>query len=103
VTDEDLIEIASSFRDGILGGAQSRMMCAAVSWPLASLLRAIYNVPCECVESDLGDCNHIWIKLEDGRALDATADQFNYPAFKQYPPVYLGPRTELHGSGDVVA
>jgi hypothetical protein len=71
-------------------------MCAAVSWPLAALLRCS-GVPCETVESDLGDCNHVWIRLEDGRALDPTADQFNFPAFKQYPPVYLGPLTELHG------
>jgi hypothetical protein len=96
VTDKQLIKFATAFRDGILDGDPSRRMCAAVSWPLAALLRC-NGVDCETVETDLGDCNHIWIKLADGRALDPTADQFNYPFFKQYPPVYLGPPTELHG------
>lgn len=95
MSDKDLIEFATEFREGILDGHPSRFMCAAVSWPLAGLLR-VSGIPCEAVESDLGDCNHVWIKLSDGRALDPTADQFNFPFFKQYPPVYLGPPTELH-------
>jgi hypothetical protein len=92
MTDEEIIEIAASFRDGLLDGKGSTLMCAAVSWPLASLLRSIYKVGCDTVESDLGEINHIWIRLDDGRALDATADQFG-----DYPPVYLGPPLEaLH-------
>ncbi len=94
MTDAELIEFASEFREGILGGKPSRFMCAAVSWPLASLL-GLSGVQCECVEVDLGDCNHIWIKLADGRALDPTADQFNM-MWDKYPPVYLGERIELH-------
>ena len=99
VSDADLIEIATEFRAGILDGGPSDWMCADVSWPLASLLSAIYGVECETVETDLGECNHIWIKLADGRALDPTADQFNrwFPR-KAYPPVYLGCPTELHGA-----
>lgn len=96
MTDEELIKFASDFRDGILDGRPSNWMCAAVSWPLASSLR-VSGVPCESVESDLGHCNHFWIRLADGRALDPTADQFNtdFPN-KNYPPVYLGPPMELH-------
>lgn len=37
------------------------------------------------------DGNHIWILLEDGRALDPTADQFG-----NYPEIYLGERLHLH-------
>jgi hypothetical protein len=39
MTDKQLIRFAQSFRDGILDGEPSVMMCAAVSWPLAGLLR----------------------------------------------------------------
>jgi len=94
MSDDDLIEFASEFRAGILGERSSAWTCAMVCWPLVTLLN-LHGVSCEAVESDLGDCNHIWIKLSDGRVLDPTADQFNYFP-KQYPPVYLGPRTEIH-------
>lgn len=94
--DRDLVEFAEGFREGILRGNPSHRMCAAVSWPLASLLR-VHGVECEAIESDLGDCNHVWIKLADGRALDPTADQFNVLFLTDYPPVYLGePKPELH-------
>lgn len=95
MTDSELLEFAASFREGVLEGHPSRFMCAAVSWPLAALLRCS-GVDCETVEVDLGDCNHVWIRLADGRALDPTADQFNFFP-RQYPPVYLGEPTELHG------
>jgi hypothetical protein len=95
--DRDLVEFAEGFRLGILRGRSSRLMCAAVSWPLAALLRC-HGVECECEEGDLGECNHIWIRLADGRVLDPTADQFNHFP-KQYPPVYLGAPTELHPPG----
>src|SRR5688572_31798757 len=99
MTDADLIEFASEFREGILDGGPSDMMCAAVCWPLASLLR-VSGVPCEsakadAIPTDYGECNHVWIRLADGRVLDTTADQFSTPE-RQYPPVYLGPPTELH-------
>jgi hypothetical protein len=94
VTDDEIIEFASEFREGILDGRPSNFMCAAISWPLSTLLE-LNGVQCTCVEVDLGDCNHIWIKLADGRALDPTADQFNM-MWDKYPPVYLGERIELH-------
>lgn len=96
--DNDLLEIATQFRTGLLGDRSSAMMCAAVSWPLAALLQGVYQTDCECVEADLGDCNHIWIRLADGRALDPTADQFNHLFGYNYPPVYLGPPTAIHGN-----
>ena len=101
-TDAELTDLASAFRDGILDGTPSDMMCAAVCWPLAALLRN-NGLQCEAVESDLSeelgllDANHVWIRLADGRALDPTADQFNrWWGSDKYPPVYLGEPTELH-------
>jgi hypothetical protein len=91
ISDIELLAIAQSFREGILAGGPSFMMCAAVCWPLASLLNAIYGVECETVEMDAGECNHFWIKLADGRAIDPTLDQFNYWfPWKEYPPVFVG-------------
>jgi len=95
MTDAELIEFAADFREGILDGRSSAWKCAMVSWPLAALLRII-GIECECVESDLGHCNHIWIELADGRALDATADQFNHFSDCDFPPVYLGKPTIIH-------
>lgn len=96
MTDEELVHIATDFREGMLDGEPSAMMCAMVCWPLAGLL-ACYGVEAEAVEGDLGHINHIWLKLPDGRALDPTADQFNdmFPKMN-LPPVYLGPPLEIH-------
>jgi hypothetical protein len=96
MTDAELIEFASEFREGILDGKESNWACAMVCCPLATLLN-MHGVKCETVESDLGHCNHIWLRLADGRALDPTADQFNYLFAKDMPPVYLGPPMEYHG------
>ena len=92
--DEELIEFANEFREGILDGRPSNLMCAMVSWPLASLLRCT-GVDCDTVESELPEMNHIWIRLADGRTLDPTADQFS-TAGKKYPKVYLGEPLAFH-------
>lgn len=89
--DRALIKFAREFREGILDGGPSDMMCAAVCWPLVTLLN-MHGVKCRSVESDLGELNHIWIKLDDGRALDPTIDQFNYLFDEKWPRVYLGAR-----------
>lgn len=99
MTDEDLLQIATGFRQGMLGDHSSEMTCAMVSWPLAGLLHSLYGVDCECVESDLGHCNHVWIRLADGRALDPTADQFNHFSDCDFPPVYLGRPAIIHEDG----
>lgn len=96
MTDADLIEFATEFREGILDGAPSWMMCFAISAPLAALLE-LNGVRAELCEGDLGEFNHVWLRLADGRVLDPTADQFNDFGFEQMPPVYLGPPTTLHG------
>lgn len=89
--DAELIEFAREFREGILGGRPSNLMCFAVCAPLAGLLE-LHGVRCEVVESDLDITNHVWIRLEDGRALDPTADQFGGP------DIYLGPPQKTHGA-----
>lgn len=96
MSDEELMTFATEFRDGILDGHPSAWMCAAVCWPLATLL-GIYGVEAEAIETDLGEMNHVWLLLADGRALDPTADQFNalFPDMN-LPPVYLGPLLKIH-------
>lgn len=96
MTDAELIEVAAEFRAGIVGDGSSAWKCAMVCWPLAGYL-AFLGIECECIESDLGDCNHIWIRLADGRALDPTADQFNvlFPDLGM-PAVYLGEPAVIH-------
>ncbi len=102
MTDEELVIFAAEFREGILGGRNSEMMCFAVAAPLCTLLR-LHGVENEMIESDLGEFNHFWLRLHDGRALDPTADQFNDYGFPPMPPVYLGPplKTALHPDGTV--
>jgi len=98
MTDAELLDVATEFRAGILGDGPGDGMCAAVSWPLAGYLSAMYNLPCECVTSEHSALstdyiNHVWIKLPDGRALDATFDQF---CSEEKVAVYLGKPTEFH-------
>lgn len=105
MTDEEIIEAAEGFREGILEdnpfgeNGSSHRMCGAIAWPLAGYLRAICEIDCaeakSLVSTPEGDWEHIWIRLSDGRVLDPTADQFNHLG-REYPAVYLGPPTELH-------
>lgn len=95
MTDAELIEFVTDFRAGILDGASSNMRCAMVCWPLATLL-CMLGVECQTVEADLGEMNHFWLRLQDGRALDPTLDQFNNLFNESWPPVYLGPPTKYH-------
>jgi hypothetical protein len=96
MTDAELVECAQEFRDGISDGHPSDSMCFAVCAPLVGLLN-FYGVTAELVECENGLCNHFWIRLVDGRALDPTADQFNRLFADNLPPVYLGPPTKYQG------
>jgi hypothetical protein len=84
MTDAEIVEFAREFRDGVLGGGSSRLMCFAICAPLETLL-GLSGVECELVEADFGYINHVWLKLPNGDILDPTADQFGFE------PVYLGP------------
>lgn len=93
MTDAELIEFASEFREGILDGTPSAMMCGMICEPLVTLLNMI-GVPCSiaktnAIRTSYGSCNHVWIYLADGRVLDPAADQFNDEGLA-LPPVYLG-------------
>ena len=92
MTDEEIIRIARDFRDGMLEDRPSDRMCAMVSLPLAGML-SYFGLPCECESAEFEWGNHVWIRLADGRVLDATADQF-----PDFPPVYLGEAREIHGA-----
>jgi hypothetical protein len=104
MTDAELVQYARDFRDGMLEGRSSDLMCAMVCWPLAGLLE-FDGIRCEAVEtwyypdpvSDPFEAyQHFWIKLEDGRVLDPTIDQFNALFGESWPDVYLGAPTKYH-------
>jgi hypothetical protein len=98
VTDHDILQFAKDFRAAILGDGDSAWMCAAISGPLCAALN-VQGVYCHLVESDLGECNHVFIQLDDGRVLDPTADQFNWCSRVPLPGVYLGEKTLIHDGG----
>lgn len=89
MTDEKLIAYVQAFRDGILEGRPSDRACYMVCAPLEGLLK-FEGVKCRLAEGVVGDINHVWLVLRDGRVLDPTADQFNTTRVT-LPPVYLGP------------
>ena len=97
MTDEELTRYATHFRNAILRGGPSAWMCAAISAPLCAAL-ATFGVQSRLLESDLGDCNHVFLQLTDGRVLDPTADQFNWCSPAPLPPVYLGLPETIHQS-----
>lgn len=103
MTDAQLVEFAREFRIGILDGGKPDFMCAAICFPLVTLLN-MSGVSAQLRETKSvitrrGETNHIWIELADGRVLDPTADQFNGPGWRRMPDVYLGKRTKLHRPG----
>jgi len=100
LTDRQIKCVARGFRNGLLDGGPSRLMCGAVSFALCGYL-SFLGVETELYESDLGDCNHIFLMLSDGRVLDATADQFNVFPGKRYPDVYLGTGMDIHKDAKV--
>lgn len=99
MTKRQLISIARGFRNGLLAGSASDLMCAVVSHPLAGYLSAI-GVDCSVKKVDLkweheGRAfvgNHVFISLPDGRVLDPTASQFD-----GFPDVYVGKPKWIHG------
>jgi len=85
ISDEKLVEIASGFRDGILDKRSSVMMCYAISAPLQAYL-SFMGIETKLVKGHCHHAEHYWLRLKDGRILDATADQF----VTNMPKVYLG-------------
>ena len=75
----------------MLGKKQPHLMCFAVSWPLQAYLKSV-GIDTELIEGSCGDAEHYWLRLQDGRILDATADQFNNAG----PKVYLGEQPDYY-------
>lgn len=95
MTDKQLLRCATAFRNEMIksspwakerpkGKPLSWGMCFAVSAPLQGLLSA-HGIETSLESVDFIEINHTFLRLPDGRILDATADQFGLE------PVYLGP------------
>jgi len=94
MSDKELLKITSQFTKGILGKHQSSSMCFAVSAPLQGFL-SVCGFETQLIEGEIEVSknelwNHFWLKLPDGRILDATANQFRTPDNKEMPKIYLG-------------
>lgn len=75
MSDREIIETSKEFVKGLLGKRSTRDMCFIVSTALAGYLNAI-GVTCEAVEGLFDGWHHWWVELDDGRVIDATANQF---------------------------
>lgn len=94
MTDKQLLRIAREFRKGILGKRSSHRMCGMVCFGLQGYL-GLVGLHTAIREGAVGDGNHLWLELPDGRVLDPTADQFDDEEVT-YPPVYLGNPLKIH-------
>lgn len=91
----DLLTYAQDFRESVLQGCSSQWMCVALSAPLHAAFRA-RGTASELVVTDLGECEHVFLRLADGQVLDPTADQFNWCSRQKLPGVYLGAPALIH-------
>jgi hypothetical protein len=94
MTDEELIDAAKGFREGIMGKrTDPSRMCFMIAAPLEGWL-AWMGLKVRLVETQLEWINHVFIELPDGRVLDPTADQFDE---LKATPIYLGkPHPVIH-------
>lgn len=99
--DEELLEVVTEFREGILDGEDSYLMCFVVCSPLQSYLSCM-GIKTKMIKRDFNipmlDCiiNHVWLELKDGRIIDPTADQFNQVRHDKMPPVYIGEKLDWY-------
>lgn len=89
--DRELRRIARIAREHITLGAHPQGYCIAICVPLATYLTRRGVIAMD-VHGGVGDWQHTWIALSDGRILDPTADQFNRPGAARMPAIYLGAR-----------
>lgn len=90
-TDKKLLRVCRSYRKGLLDGMPSTDMCGMMSHSLQGYLSFFEHVETEVIEGSFMGQHHVWLKMEDGRIIDATADQFKDIAGNQMPDVYIGP------------
>ena len=91
----DLLTYAREFREAILQGCSSERMCVALSAPLHAAFSA-RGTASKLVITDLGECEHVFLRLADGLVLDPTADQFNPFSREKHPGVYFGAPALIH-------
>ena len=89
--DRELLRLARLAREHITLGNRSQGYCTAICIPLATYLTK-RGMEAQEVNGGVGDWQHMWIALGDGRILDPTADQFNRAGTVRMPAIYLGPR-----------
>lgn len=97
LTETQIKQICLEFRRGILGRRKSRGQCGKVSWALQGYL-SFFGVQTEVCEGDVGEWNHIYLRMPNGKVIDATADQFS-TAKTKYPQVYIGKPLKIHNGG----
>jgi len=85
----ELKSLCLGFRRGLIKQREGDMMCAVVSYALHGYL-SFLGVKAEVEEVSLQLSNHVFLRLSDGRVLDATADQFGGPK------VYIGAPMWFH-------
>lgn len=88
ISDKKLIEICEEFAAGF---GSPKKKCAMVSWALQGYLNWQFGIKTFLVEADVEDGKKSWshhfLRLPDGRFLDATASQFKT---LKLPKIYLG-------------
>ena len=92
ITDKKLIKIVKQFRRGMLGRKCGSKYCYMVCWPLQAYL-GLLDFHTDLVEGDV--CyyrywiGHFWLRMDDGRIIDPTADQFSTDR-RPMPEIYIG-------------
>lgn len=93
MTDNQLLKISTQFRKGVLGKSSPVDQCFVVSSALCGYLNFM-GLECRLEEAVLdmekADFHHWYIRLKDGRIIDATASQFNADSRQEMPIVYVG-------------
>lgn len=91
--DKELHKIVAGFTKGLLGNWTTESKCFMVSYPLQGYL-SFLGIECELVKGEVNTpkawWGHFWVKLKDGRIIDPTIEQFNYPEDKPFKGVYIG-------------
>lgn len=93
--DKEIKYQAREFTKGLLGRKfGSAGNCAQVSMWLQGYLGSICQLETELMNAQViqngEEVNHYFLQMSDGRIIDATASQFNFPDGKQMPKLYFG-------------
>lgn len=99
ISDKKLTTFCREFRKGLLGRMSSKGKCAMLSWALHGYLSSAMGLDTKVYKGDVGNWNHLWLVMPDGRVIDCTADQFNPKNKRKYPQVYIGKPLDIHKGG----